>query len=188
MVTIRFVAARRQSVSQLLHSLSSRLIISALALLLIAFNSASTRAATLTVAAGGNLQAAINSAQPGDTIVVEAGASFTGPFTLPNKGTSTDWITIRTSTPDSALAPTTGRISPADAPLLPKLLSAGFGEAALQTAPGAHHYRLIGLEIRPSNPAALIYDLVKLGDGSSAQNTLDKVPHHLQLDRCLITA
>src|SRR5437588_949835 len=143
---------------------------------------------TTTVRAGASLQKTLDEARPGDTIVLEAGASFTGPFTLPNKGTSAEWITIRTSTPDSALAPTTGRISPADAPLLPKLLSAGFGEAALQTAPGAHHYRLIGLEIRPSNPAALIYDLVKLGDGSSAQNTLDKVPHHLQLDRCLITA
>src|SRR2546421_4260830 len=107
MVTIR-LAARRQSVSQLLHSLPSRLIISALALLLVAFNSASTRAATLTVAAGGNLQAAINSAQPGDTIVVEAGASFTGPFTPSHKGTASGWINNPNSTPPPAPPPPTG--------------------------------------------------------------------------------
>jgi hypothetical protein len=143
-------------------------------------------AATLTVVSGGDLQAALNAAQPGDTIVVQAGASFTGPFTLPNKGASSEWITIRTSTPDAAF--TSARISPADSPLLPKLLSPGNTEAALQTAPGAHHYRLIGLEIRSVSASSLVYDLVKLGDGGSAQNSLDKVPHHLLLDRCLITA
>ena len=188
MVILRLDAARRKSLSLSSHSLANFIRYTALALLLVVCGAATSRAATLTVSAGGNFQAALNAAQPGDTIVLQAGASFTGPFTLPNKGASTEWITIRTSTPDSALAPATGRISPADAPLLPKLLSAGFGEAALQTAPGAHHYRLIGIEIRPSNPAAMIYDLVKLGNATPAQNTLDKVPHHLTLDRCLITA
>ncbi|MBC7929905.1 MAG: DUF4214 domain-containing protein [Rubrivivax sp.] len=188
MVILRLDAARRKSFSLSSHSLANFIRYSALALLLVVCGAATSRAATLTVAAGGNFQAALNAAQPGDTIVLAAGASFTGPFTLPNKGASTEWITIRTSTPDSALAPATGRISPADSALLPKLLSAGSGAAALQTAPGAHHYRLIGIEIRPSSPTALIYDLIKLGDGASAQNTLDKVPHHLTLDRCLITA
>src|SRR5436305_7722372 len=150
-------------------------------------SSAASARRTTTVRAGARLQKTLDEARPGDTIMLEAGASFTGPFTLPNKGASAEWITVRTSAPASTLAPTE-RVAPTDAPHMPKLLSPGGGEPALQTAPGAHHYRLIGLEIRPSNPAALIYDLVKLGDGSSAQNTLDKVPHHLQLDRCLITA
>ena len=34
------------------------------------------------VHSGGNLQAAINAAQPGDEIVLDAGAVFTGPITL----------------------------------------------------------------------------------------------------------
>jgi uncharacterized protein (TIGR03437 family) len=174
----------RQFFPSLLHSLLF-LIFSAF---LLAGGASVCHAATLTVPAGGDLQKAINAAQPGDTIVLAAGASFIGPFTLPNKGASTEWITIRTSTIDSALPSATARISPADAPLLPKLLSAGLTESALQTAPGAHHYRLIGIEIRTVNADALVYDLVKLGDGSSAQNTLEKVPHHLILDRCLITA
>ena len=40
------------------------------------------------VPAGGNLQAAINAANPGDTITLQAGATFTGSFTLPTKSGS----------------------------------------------------------------------------------------------------
>jgi hypothetical protein len=144
-------------------------------------------ARTINLKAGDDLQKAINRAQPGDTIVLAAGASFTGPFTLPNKGTSSAWITIRTSTPDSAL-PAAKRVSPSDSPSLPKLLSPGNGQPALQTAPGAHHYRLIGLEIRTVDANSVVSDLITLGGGSSAQSTLAQVPHHLTLDRCLITA
>src|SRR5437867_7115559 len=57
---------------------------------------------TISVPAGGNLQAAINNAQPGDTIKLEAGATFTGNFTLPVKN-GTGWIVIRTSASDSSL-------------------------------------------------------------------------------------
>jgi hypothetical protein len=145
-------------------------------------------AQTISVRAGGDVQGAINQAQPGDTIMLEAGASYVGTITLPNKGESTEWITIRTSTPDSMLPTDQRRISPADSPLLPKLLSPGGGAPALQTAPGAHHYRLLGIEIRTVNASSLAYDLVMLGDATSRQNMLEKVPHHLVLDRCLITA
>src|SRR5215510_3890325 len=41
--------------------------------------------ATITVASGGDFQAALNAAQPGDVITLQAGATFTGPFTLPDK-------------------------------------------------------------------------------------------------------
>ncbi|MDT4965815.1 MAG: hypothetical protein QOJ64_552, partial [Acidobacteriota bacterium] len=99
-----------------------------------------TGAQTVNVRAGADLQKAINEAQPGDTLILDAGAPYLGTFTLPNKGTSTEWITIRTSTPDSALPSSEQRIAPSNSSLLPKLLSSGNGEAALQTAPGAHHY------------------------------------------------
>jgi hypothetical protein len=51
---------------------------------------------TINVGPKGNVQAALNAAQPGDTIVLEAGASYVG-FRLPYKvgtGTDVDWITI----------------------------------------------------------------------------------------------
>lgn len=57
---------------------------------------------TLAVPAGGDFQAALNTAQLGDVITLQAGASYTGPFTLPKKA-GTGWIIIRTSAPDTSL-------------------------------------------------------------------------------------
>src|SRR5438105_1498913 len=50
-------------------------------------------ARTIRVAGGGNLQAALNQAAGGDTIVLEAGQTFRGPFELPRK-TGDGWVVI----------------------------------------------------------------------------------------------
>src|SRR5262245_2757469 len=60
------------------------------------------RAATLNVAAGGDLQGALKNAHCGDTVVLKAGAAYktTYGFVLPYKactGTDADYITITTS-------------------------------------------------------------------------------------------
>src|SRR5262249_42734907 len=55
---------------------------------------------TIAVAAGGDLQQAIDMAQPGDVITLAAGASFKGPFSLPNKAGSS-YIVVRTDTKDA---------------------------------------------------------------------------------------
>ena len=58
----------------------------------------------ITVNAGGDLQSALNNAQCGDVIQLQAGATFTGLFTVPAKNCdNSHWIVIRTSAPDSAL-------------------------------------------------------------------------------------
>ena len=88
-------------------------------------------AATLTVNAGGDLQAAINAAQPGDTILVAAGAVFTGNYTLPAKGGSS-YITIRSSASDASLPAAGVRITPAYAAYLPKIQSDQYGPAFLE--------------------------------------------------------
>ena len=62
---------------------------------------------TLIVKAGDDLQEALELAQLGDVIVLEAGATFIGPFTLPNKNGGTGWITIRTSASDRDFPPIT---------------------------------------------------------------------------------
>ena len=78
--------------------------------------------ATLTVAAGGDLQAALDQAQLGDTIVLEAGATFTGSVQLPNKTTGSGWIYVVSS--KLASLPAAGqRVGPNDAVNMPKIVS-----------------------------------------------------------------
>src|ERR1041384_4357501 len=68
-----------------------------LSVLLTAISFASTtKAATITVPAGGNLQSAINSALPGDTIVLQADADYSCSCVLPNKAGS-EYIVIKSS-------------------------------------------------------------------------------------------
>ena len=100
---------------------------------------------TITVPVGGNFQAALNNAQPGDQITLAAGATYTGPFTLPVK-TGTGWIIIRSSTADANLPAEGQRMKPSFAAVLPKIVSSN-SEPAILTDPGAHHYRFIGVEI-----------------------------------------
>jgi hypothetical protein len=139
-------------------------------------------AATVTVNAGDDLQRAINNAHAGDTLLLQAGATFSGNFVLPAKS-GTAFITIQSSAPDGALPDGSSRIDPSFAPSLPKLGSPNT-VAALATAPGAHHYRLQCLEFLPN--ALGQGDVLMLGDGSSAQNTLTVVPHDLVVDRIYI--
>lgn len=138
-----------------------------------------TTGSTISVHPGDNLQAAIDRAMPGDTLLLDAGATFTGNFILPAKSGS-DFVTIRSSAPDASLPGATMRIDPSYAALLPKLVSPN-SLPALSTEAGAHHYRLLALEFPPS-PLGY-YDLLDLGDGSSAQSTLASVPHDFVLDR-----
>src|SRR5690606_25367645 len=97
-------------------------------------------AATITVGAGDNLQAAIDAAQPGDTIALQPGATFTGNFVLPVKAGAA-FITIRTAAQAGLPAPGE-RALPAHASLLATLRSSNTA-AALRTATGAHHWRLL---------------------------------------------
>ncbi|HEU4507660.1 MAG TPA: Ig-like domain-containing protein [Pyrinomonadaceae bacterium] len=141
--------------------------------------SSSASAATITVPAGGNLQSAINAAQPGDTIVLDAGATYTGDFVLPNKSGSS-YITIQSSRVGEL--PEGVRVGPAQAPLLARLHSASAASPIIRTAAGAHHYRLIGLEITTPT-TALVYDLVRFGEWFQSST---EVPHDLVIDRSYI--
>ncbi len=147
----------------------------------------------ISLPAGGDLQAALNTAQPGDTIVLEAGAVYTGPFVLPAKvGTNTvsDYITIQSSRLSELPAAGT-RVTPQHAPLMPRLVSPGGNNVVFRTEEGAHHYRLLGLEMMPVNPEAYVRELVQFGNGDpSIQNasTLARIAHHLSVERCYIHA
>jgi hypothetical protein len=135
-----------------------------------------------TVRAGENLQAALDAARPGDVILLEAGASFVGNFTLPAKLGSA-WIVIRSSTADANLPPEGTRVTPSFSAALPKLVSPNTN-AVLRTASGAHHYRLIGVEMTVASSVTENYGIVLLGSG--AHKSLDQVPHHIILDRVYV--
>jgi hypothetical protein len=133
------------------------------------------------VAAGQSLQQALNEAILGDTIILQAGATFTGNFILPNKTTGTGWITIQSSLID-ALPPAGQRVTPTHAPSMAKLRSPN-GAAVIATATGAHHYRLIGLDI--AAPAG-VYTMNLILLGTLTETTPAQLPHSIVLDRLYI--
>src|SRR6266508_3245973 len=114
-------------------------------------------AATIVVPANGDLQAAINQAQPSDTVVVEAGGIYAGAFILPLKS-GADYITIQSSR--AAELPAGVRVGPGQSGLFAKLQSTRNGEIVLATASGAHHYRFVGIEFSAANAGLMSYDLV----------------------------
>ena len=134
----------------------------------------------LNVPRGGDLQAAINAAVSGDTILLEAGATYAGNFTLPAKS-GTDYVTIRTNIADPVPAGT--RLTPATAVNLAKIKSPNT-YTALATEPYAHHYVLQLLDFAAN--VGGYGEVISLGDGSDAQNTLAMVPHHLVVDRIYV--
>lgn len=136
------------------------------------------------IPAGGDVQAAINSAACGDVVTLEAGATYPANLTLPNKQCS-EFITIQSSR--AGELPEGVRINTAtQASLLAKLQSTVNAEPVIKTAPGAHHYRFIGVEISTQSESVFVYDLVRFGDGRQAQSTLESVSHHLLIDRSYI--
>ena len=148
---------------------------------------------TITVSSGGNFQSVLNSASCGDTIQLQAGATFTGYFTLPAKNCDdNNWIIIRSSAPDASLPAEGTRISPcyagvASLPGRPALncastqkvmatLMANNAGGPITLAPGANHYRLgPGLEITRLVGNGINYGLIIKESNQSA--------NHIVVDR-----
>lgn len=153
---------------------------------------------TTTVNSGGNLQAALNNARCGDTIHLQAGATFTGVFTFPNKGCdNSHWIIVRTSSDDSLLPAQGSRLTPCYAGVsglpgrpsfncsftrnvLAKLVMNRTGSSGpVVFAPGASHYRLIGLELTRSASIGVIYALASPTPGAISSNIIyDRIWFH----------
>ena len=112
--------------------------------------------------------------------MLQAGATFTGNFRLPNKSGS-DWIVIRSSAADADLPPAGTRVTPAKSEIMPKLISRN-SDPAVYTDAGAHHYRFIGVEIGVAEGKD-IDNMVAFG---ADQTSLAQSPHDLIIDRCYI--
>ena len=158
------------------------------------------QAATFSVCASGctfsDLQAAINAAQPGDTILLRAGETFVGHFRLPVKNNpSGAYIVIRSDAPDGALPSAGTRLVPAGYPganasaaTLARLVGRG-GQwkttPVIEAELGAHHYRLQFLEIDGLAQEGW-ETIVQLGTSSGEQWHLDQVPYEIALDRVYV--
>ncbi|MBK7946402.1 MAG: T9SS type A sorting domain-containing protein [Flavobacteriales bacterium] len=127
----------------------------------------------------GQLQMAINNAEPGTTILLQAGHTYPASITLPAK-TGDEWIVIRTNVPDAQLPPADQRIDPSYAGALARF-QAPANQSALTFLSGAHHYYLMGLEVASTGYTS---DIIRIGDGT--QNTLSALPHDIVLDRVYI--
>jgi hypothetical protein len=128
---------------------------------------------------GGNVQAALEQANGGDIVELQAGAVYDGTINLPNKPLN-DYVTIRSST--AANLPPDKRVTRAQRSSMATITSGMFGRPAVQATNGAHHYRFVGIEFTASGKL-FNYGVVVLGGKES--RTAD-VPHDIEIDRCYV--
>src|SRR5262249_48648303 len=148
-------------------------------------------AATLSVAVGGDLQGALNSAHCGDTIVLKAGAAYTTTygFVLPYKactGTDADYITITTS---GQLPPEGTRLDPgAYAGSLARLVATSSFPIVSTPNPG-HHWKFVGIDFT-SNGSYFFPAIIILGSSPVTGDEPTLAQRQLMkgfvIDRCFI--
>ena len=141
----------------------------------------------IAVRTGAELQNALDDAQAGDTIELEAGATFrppNGSFVLRNRSIPAgQWIIIRSSSrafDPLGQIPPNRRVTPADAKLMPRL-RASRPAPVIRAAPGAHGYRLVGLDIGVDPPVTTTTTLVELGGGEETSPAAQ--PSDIVIDR-----
>jgi hypothetical protein len=176
------------------HGLSSRpytnslpLLRLASCLLLLLLAGIGARAATLSVPAGADLQAALDAAQPGDEVVLDAGAVFVGNFVLPYKQGEA-FVTVRSSR--CAELPSGVRVGLGQAGMMARLATPN-AQPALAAPIRTHHWRFQCLEFTQGPTVGNWgYNLIQLGEGDAAgpQKSLDVVPHHFEFDRVIVRA
>ena len=147
---------------------------------------------TIMVAAGGSVQAAVDAAHCGDTIMLQAGSTYIGQVHLRAKPCDDNhWVIIRTSAPDSSLPPEGTRISPCYAGVAslagrpaypcasPKKVMAtlvynygGSTSGPLRSDPGANHYRILGLEVTRLAGIGDITALLSTVNGGTADHII----------------
>ena len=135
---------------------------------------------SLRVAAGGDLQGALDAAQPGDEIVLASGATFVGNYFLPAKSSSTDWIVVRAEVTPVAAGT---RVTPDDVLNSAKIITPN-GDPAIKAQPGARKWRLVGFEVAHMQGGGYNYGIIILGRGD--EQTLTLQPSEIILDRMYV--
>jgi hypothetical protein len=124
------------------------------------------------------LTSALGSAQPGDVIVLDAGATYTGNFQVPAKSNPNHkWIYVVSSKLQS-LAPGI-RVSPANAENMPLLVSNN-AAPVLDVLAAANYWRFAGLNMTETgNISNLVF-------GNSTSGATAPLPDSITIDRCYI--
>ncbi|WP_284352979.1 right-handed parallel beta-helix repeat-containing protein, partial [Roseisolibacter agri] len=142
---------------------------------------------TIAVPAGGDLQGALDAAQPGDVITLANGATYRGNFVLGAKAPG-GWIVVRPASL-SGLPAEGERLAPArHAAAMPKIVSPN-GMFALatpdaQSGKKTHGWRFVGLEIASNEAVDVAQTLIELGNTN--ERTLAALSSHFVFDRVWI--
>jgi len=151
---------------------------------------------TKTVCASGcnytndQLQQAIDEAQPGTTITLQPGITYTPSndygFILKIKTSGSGWIIIRSAN-DFALPPPGTRLTPDYANVMPKITRPTLGMYAMSCELSAHHYRIVGVEImNPGNTDTTYRGYAFVACVSVLETSLATQSHHILFDRVYI--
>lgn len=163
------------------------------------------------VPAGGDLQAALNLAIGGDTIKLEAAATFVGPFSLPvHSGASFVTITTTGSVPPVVsvidacyqqggdFASEMAKKAKCRSALIaqysgaPKIITHD-QRPAISTIGGADYWKFVGVELATTNLSrgngcTATYQIVALGMDANGElaSSIDSLPAHIVFDRTYI--
>ena len=141
---------------------------------------------------GAALQAALDHAMAGDTIVLAPGETYRPPqgdsFVLRKREIPPgQWVVIRSA--DAAFDPggrreAGVRVDPSDASHMPRLVSPGGNAPAIRAEAGAHGYWLLGLDVAPDDSVTQVVTLVELGSGR--ETSPDAEPADIVVDRSYV--
>jgi hypothetical protein len=137
----------------------------------------------ISVPSGGDFQAALNSAAPGDVIELAAGATYTGNFVLSkDMGASKVWIR---SSASQSLPPQGARVSPGNAGAMARIVSPS-SDPALRFDFGASGYYVTGLEITTTSPTNFNMVFIGADARSNSASSSAQLPDQVVFDRCYI--
>ena len=138
-----------------------------------------------------SLQSAINAATCGDTIVLKAGSTYSGNFTVPATSCvgNSGWIEIQSDAIGNLPPPGT-RIDPSNANHMARISTPNISPA-IAFWPGSNHWRLMGLEVTTTSASTrnTVYNLIIAGfarDNNTGAKVISELPAHLIFDRIYI--
>ena len=146
-----------------------------------AMSTTPTTGKTINVAAGGNLQGALDSAAPGDRITLACGSSFVGNFILRAKAGS-GWIVVAPAS-DCTTPPEGTRTSPTKT--FARIMTPN-AKAAIATNGAASRWRFVGIEVTVAPGVSTNQGIVALGCPSDCERDTVSQPRDIILDRSYI--